>query len=335
MNIGIIGATGFTGIELVKILYKHPDFKISILTSESNQGKYLSDLYPFFKGIVNHRLVGNDFDMVKRNCDAVFLCLPHAEAQDAAAFFYNSGKIVIDLSADFRFSNNILYEKTYNVKHKYPELLKESVYGLSEIFKSEIKKTRLIANPGCYSTSVILPLYPLIKRELIYFDEMIIADAKSGVSGAGKKPTDKNLFCEVDEDFKPYSIFSHRHNPEINFILSELTDTNIEVLFTPHLLPISRGIETTMYTISDKPLEELINCVTEFYKNCPFVRIYTQPVPSVKNVAYTNFIDIGIYKQNDKVVIVSCIDNLLKGASGQAVQNLNIIAAIDETRGLL
>lgn len=331
MNIAIIGATGYTGFELIKIILKHPHLKIKYLTSDSSSGKKISEIYPFLKNLCDIELIPNDFDKIS-DVDAVFLCLPHGASMNAVKFFRERGVIVVDLSADFRISDPQIYEETYKENHKYPDLLKEAVYGIPELFENEIKQSKLIANPGCYPTSVIIPLFPLIKNNLISTD-FIIADSKSGVSGAGKNPTEKTHFCEVNEDFKPYGIFNHRHNPEIDFVLSR--NKNVHVIFTPHLLPINRGILSTIYTKSAANQNTIIDCLKEAYKGKNFVRIYEKDIPSIKNVANTNFIDIGIFKKGDNIIIVSAIDNLIKGASGQAVQNLNIIAGFKETDGLL
>ncbi len=335
MKAGIIGATGYTGFELVKILAKHKNVEISALTSDTYKGKKFSDIYPSLKSIVDTVLFDNNFELVAENCDVVFLCLPHAASQKAAAFFHSKDKTVIDLSADFRIKDKTLYENTYKIKHEYPDLLSQSVYGLPEIFEKDIKKAKIIANPGCYPTSVIMPLYPLLKENLIQ-KEHIIADSKSGVSGAGKKPSEKTHYCETNEDFKPYGIFSHRHNPEINHVLGEKLNENIDVLFTPHLLPVNRGIESTIYAQTNHSENILKDCLTEFYKDCPFVRIYdNSDIPALKNVRNTNFIDINIFQKGNQAVIVSCIDNLIKGASGQAVQNMNLIYGFEETDGLI
>jgi len=333
MKIAIIGATGYTGFELIKIALRHPHIELKYLTSDSSADKKISDIYPHLKGLCDMTLIPNDFNLIVSDIDAVFLCLPHGASMDAAKFFADHNKIVIDLSADFRISDREIYESTYRETHKYPDLLKEFVYGIPELFGDDIRKTKLIANPGCYPTSIILPLYPLIKNELIDTD-FIIADSKSGVSGAGKNPTEKTHFCEVNEDFKPYGIFNHRHNPEIDFILSR-SNKSIHVTFTPHLLPINRGILSTIYTKSKSNLDMIIKCLRDTYSDKTFVRIYEKDIPSIKNVAYTNFIDIGIYKDKDNIIIVSTLDNLIKGASGQAVQNLNVLSGFKETDGLL
>lgn len=333
MRIGIIGATGYTGFELIKILAKHSSVKISLLTSDSSAGSKISNIYPCLAKICDLTLQPNNYDEISDEVDAVFLCLPHGASQEAASFFYKRGKLVIDLSADFRIKDQYVYEKTYNTPHRAYDILKESVYGIPEIFYDEIKKARLIANPGCYPTSIIIPLFPLLKERVID-NSFIVADSKSGVSGAGKSPSPKTHFCEVNEDFKPYGIFSHRHNPEIDFILSKALN-NTHITFTPHLLPINRGIESTIYLKKTININ-LKNILEDFYKDSVFVRIRKDDsIPSIKDVTGTNFIDINIFEDRDNVIIVSCIDNLIKGASGQAVQNMNIAAGFNEEDGLL
>jgi N-acetyl-gamma-glutamyl-phosphate reductase len=335
MKVSIIGATGYTGFELVKILSGHEKISLSILSSDTYAGKIFSDIYPAMRKIADIKLSKNNFEFIAENSDIVFLCLPHAASQKAAAFFYEKDKIVIDLSADFRIKDRQLYEITYNVIHEFPHLLEKAVYGLPEIFSEEIKKTKLVANPGCYPTSIILPLYPLLKNNLIEYDN-IFADSKSGVSGAGKKPSEKTHFCETNEDFKPYGIFSHRHNPEINHILGRVVDNDIDITFTPHLLPVNRGIESTIYVKTENSVGRLKECLKEFYNNSHFIRIYDEgEIPSLKNVNNTNYADINIFQKNGKAIIVCCIDNLIKGASGQAVQNMNLICGYDETEGLV
>ena len=334
MKVSVIGATGYTGYELVKILASHPDFHISCLVSETYEGKAFSDVYPKLRNICDTVIMGRDYEKVADQSEAVFLCLPHAAAQDAAAFFHGKGLMVVDFSADFRLKDKELYETTYKVEQKYPALLNEAVYGMPEIFDKQIRGAKLVANPGCYPTSVITPLYPLIKEGLVE-PEGIIADSKSGVSGAGRKADLAFSFCECDENFKPYGIFTHRHNPEINHILAD-TGKQTDVLFTPHLLPTLKGIESTIYAKTSSTLEKLSECLKNFYNRRRFVRIYDNGfAPSISGVNDTNFIDIGLFVKGDRLIIVSCIDNLIKGSSGMAVQNLNIMCGFDESLGIL
>jgi len=334
MNVSVVGATGYTGYELVKILANHPEFEIKCLVSETYEGQLFSDVYPKLRNICNIKIIGRDYEAVAKESDAVFLCLPHAAAQDATAFFYNKGLKVVDFSADFRLKDKELYEATYNVDHNYPDLLANAAYGLPEIFADQIQNAQLVANPGCYPTSVITPLYPLLKERLIS-PEGIIADSKSGVSGAGRKASLAFSFCECNEGFKAYSIFNHRHNPEINHILKD-TGNKTDVLFTPHLIPASKGIESTIYAKTNCDLKTIATCLKEFYSNGRFVRIYDNGhLPSTADVTDTNFIDISLFVKDDRLIILSCIDNLIKGSSGMAVQNMNLMCGFDDTLGIL
>ncbi len=333
MRAGIIGATGYTGLELVKIILKHSFLELKVITSESYAGSKFSEVYPAFLGVCDMVLEENNINTVCEKADVFFLCLPHKAAMDTAAFLYNKGKIVIDLSADFRIKNKKIYEDTYNVTHTAEDLLEKAVYGQAEIFSEQIKKTSLIACAGCYPTSIITPLYPLLENSLIEDNNFIIADSKSGVSGAGRKPSLANIYCETNEDLKPYGIFSHRHNAEIDFILSG-AQTNTHVTFTPHLIPVTRGILSTIYIKTKADENTLRSAISSKYKGRFFVRL-RQDIPAIRYVANTNFIDIAVYKKDDTAIIVSAIDNLLKGASAQAVQCYNIMQNIDEKEGLI
>ncbi len=334
MNIAILGATGYTGFELIKLILKHKNFNLTVLTSENYVGNKISDIFPTLKSLCDITLTSNNIDKIAERADAIFCCLPHSKAMTTVAELYERNKIVIDLSADFRVDDSDLYEKTYNVKHTEKQLLPTAVYGLVEIFRDTIKNSKLIASPGCYPTSIIVPLYPLIKECLIDSNN-IIADSKSGVSGAGRKATLGNSFCEVNNSFMPYSIFKHRHNMEIDYILSKV-GLDVRTIFTPHLLPIQRGILSTIYTKSNQPLEKLYACLRDHYNDDKLIRIKDNSSNiEIKHVANTSFIDIALYKKDDNVIIVSALDNLLKGASSQALQALNIITNNDEYEGIL
>lgn len=332
MKVSVIGATGYTGVELVKLLSGHKYFEIASLTSESYAGQSFSSVYPALAGVCDTILSGNDIEKEAEKAEAFFLCLPHKTAMETAKILYNKGKLVADLSADFRVSDPQIYEKIYQTEHIAKELLAKAVYGQPELFGAYIKTARLIAVPGCYPTSVIVPLYPLIEKGLVD-TSFIIADSKSGVSGAGRKPSITNSFCEANEDFKPYGIFTHRHNSEIDFILSRVAP-NIKVTFTPHLLPINRGILSTIYFKTKATRDEIKSVWQQRYEGRRLVRIKDE-APAIKNVVGTSFIDIAIFKDGDRAIVVSAIDNLLKGASGQALQCMNIAAGFDEEEGLI
>lgn len=334
MRIGIIGATGYTGFELVKILLRHPEFQITSLTSTSLAGKPYSFVYPQLRGVVDNIIEEDDYEKCAEKVDAVFLCLPHTASQEAAAFFRAKGKKVADLSADLRLGSKDLYEFVYKVPHTQPSLFKEAVYGIPEIFGEEIKKTSLVAVPGCFPTSVIMPLYPLIQAGMIDCS-FIVADSKTGLSGAGRKATDTTHFCSVHENVQAYGVLNHRHNPEINYILSKSGRT-VDIVFTPHLVPIAKGIETTIYASSGSDIFKISKCLKEFYEGHKFVRVLSfGEVATTSNVRDTNFIDIAIFNKANKLVITSAIDNLIKGASGAAVQCMNLMCGLDETTGLI
>jgi len=334
MNISILGATGYTGFELLKLILKHPKFNLVGATSENQIGKTIDEIYPSIQGLSEIKLIATDPDHIADISDAIFCCLPHSASMDTVAKLYSKGKIVIDLSADFRMDNASLYESTYGVKHTAPELLNTAIYGIPELFRDDISKSKLIASPGCYPTSIIIPLYPLIKESAID-TTLLIADSKSGLSGAGRKASLATSFCEVNGSCRPYGILTHRHNVEIDHILSKI-GTEISLTFTPHLIPAARGLLSTIYSRSDRSIDELYSILMSYYKNDRLVRIKADgSVPDIKNVANTPFIDISLFKKDNKLIIISAIDNLLKGASAQSLQSLNIIAGIDEYTGLL
>lgn len=338
INVSIIGANGYTGLELMCILSNHSDVNIKHFVSRSNSGKKVIELYPNLFNLKDIEFENLDIDKISADSDVVFTALPHAASASICEKFYEKGVKVIDLSADFRYKDLSVYEKWYNVKHPNPKMNKNAVYGLPEIYKNEIKNASIIGNPGCYTTCSILPLYPLLKDKIINPDTIII-DAKSGTSGAGRKAIIENTFCEVNENFKAYGITTHRHASEIEQELSIAAGKKIMLSFNPHLLPLQRGILATIYCdISDSITnEDIFNTYNKYYKNQPFVNINQEGIlPELKHVKNSNYISIGykIDKRLNKVIIVSVIDNLIKGASGQAVQNMNIMFNLDETTGL-
>lgn len=336
---GIVGATGYAGAELVKILSAHPHVELTTVTSRQYAGMPFSDAFPFMRGLTD--LVCEEFDMdsFADKTDIVFTALPHKLPLSIVPRLIEKGKKVIDLSADFRFSDVKTYESFYQ-PHTARELLDIAVYGLCEVYADKIAQAKLIGNPGCYPTTVLLPLIPLLKNGMIECDA-IIADSKSGVSGAGRSLALGTHFCEVNEGFKAYKIDGHRHRPEMEEVLSREAGSQIRLTFVPHLLPLTRGMLTTLYTRAKAGVGagDIRNCLESFYKGRPFVRLFpdvNQP-PDVRYVQNTNFCDIGfhLHEETRQLVIVSAIDNLVKGASGQAVQNMNIMLGFDETSGLL
>ena len=335
-NVAILGASGYTGLETIRLLLNSSNYNISVLTADTKAGMNIGDVFPHLRHYDLPKLIKID-QINFNNIDAIISCLPHGKLQNIITSIPNNIKVV-DLSADFRFKDTSLYEKTYDTKHIAKTMQKEIIYGLTELNRKEIKNSRIIANPGCYPTSVLLPLIPILNDNLIDVKNIII-DSKSGVSGAGRTNKDYLLFGEVSESFMAYGVGYHRHKPEINSQLSEIIKSNIDVTFTPHLLPIKRGILSTIYIkIKDKyKIEDIKKCLNNKYKNEPFVNFYDNYIPNVHDVAGTNLCSIGIAYDRDSntCIIISVIDNLIKGASGQALQNLNLMFDIKETEGLI
>ena len=333
----IIGASGYTGAELVRILLNHDRVEISALVANSNAGVEISEIYPHLQNFTlpTMQKIGEvDFN----NVDVVFGCLPHATGQEIFKDLNQQYPylVIIDLSADFRLEDPKNYAKWYETEHKALALQENAVYGLSEINKNAIKNSKLIACPGCYPTSALLPLIPLLENKLIKEDNIII-DSKSGTSGAGRSLKQANLFCEINNSFKAYSIGGHRHIGEIEQELSKVSESHINIEFTPHLLPINRGILSTIYVdINDNfSVSDLQNCLKTKYEDEYFVN-YQETPASLSEVINTNFCVISVQKarNENKAIIICAIDNLCKGASGQAVQNMNLVFGFEEFEGL-
>ncbi|WP_028894395.1 N-acetyl-gamma-glutamyl-phosphate reductase [Syntrophorhabdus aromaticivorans] len=332
LKAGIIGATGYTGLALISTLLSHPDAAITLITSNTYKGKRISDIFPLLKGRFEDGLVPTNEDH-RDKCDVYFLCLPHGTSMESARALYNGKALIVDLSADFRFEDLRIYESAY-IPHTAKELIPHAVFGLPELYRDKIKGAKLIGNPGCYPTSAILGLYPLLKAGLVSGD--IFVDSKSGVSGAGREARLGSLFCEVSEGFRAYNVGVHRHEPEIQKEVSKLADSKI--MFVPHLLPMNRGILTTIYSRLKEPLKtkDVLELYRKTYEGEPFVRIMDEGVyPDTRFVRFSNYCDIGLKAFDDgRIVIISAIDNLVKGASGQAVQNMNVALGINETTAL-
>lgn len=333
----IVGATGYTGAELVRIIAGHPQVELSLLTSRNYAAERFAAVYPAMAGVVDLTCEAYDVDRVCESADFIFTALPHKLPMDIVPELLRRNKRVIDLSADFRFQDVSQYEAAYQ-EHSAPQLLPESIYGLPEIYADVIKTARLIGNPGCYPTSALLALIPLLKAQCVEAD-MLIIDAKSGLSGAGRSASVATLFCEVNESFKAYKIAEHRHIPEMEAVLKQAAGLEVRLTFTPHLVPMSRGMLTTIYlqlkgkTNSD----DIAHALNSFYKEAPFVRILPHGTSAdTLHVRGTNFCDIGfkVDERNRRLILVSAIDNLVKGAAGQAVQNMNIMLGLDERAGL-
>jgi len=338
LKVFICGGSGYTGGELLRILSNHPGVIVTGATSERSAGKSVTDLFPHLYKYSNLVFEPLRTDEILIKADLFFMALPHGESQEAVDFLVNNGKKVIDLSADYRLRDAKTYEKWYKVPHKFQNTLKKAVYGLPEIYRHKIKKASLVANPGCYPTGAILGLLPALKNKIVSTSSIII-DSKSGASGAGRKADIAVSFCEVNEGFKAYAVGTHRHTPEIEQEFSFLSGKHITVNFTPHLLPVDRGILTTLYgpLIKKATSHDVVKMYKNAYKKEPFVRVLEYGTyPNIKNVRGTNFCDIGVTvnERTDTLIVVTAIDNLVKGASGQAVQNMNIMMGFDEKTAL-
>lgn len=337
IRVGIIGVTGYTGKELLKILIGHPEVEVISITAKMDGGR--TKIGRIFKDLEKEcELICEDYKGVDsiKGADLVFTSLPHGVSMGIVPKIIDEGKRVIDLSADFRLKDPSLYRRWYGVEHTCKPLLEEAVYGLPELYRDRIREACLVANPGCYPTSVILALAPLLRQGLIELDTIIV-DAKTGISGAGRNPSLVNYFPERNENLTPYKVTSHQHIPEIEQELSLLASKDIRITFTPHLIPINRGILSSIY-VSVRLNEDIHKRYLEFYKDEPFVRILPEgEVVETREVEGSNYCDIALWKDSridGRVVIFSCIDNLGKGGAAQAVQNMNIMYGFQETTGL-
>lgn len=338
LRVFICGGSGYTGGELLRILSQHPKAVVTGVTSQKSAGKSVTELFPHLRKYANLVYEPLQKESILKKADLFFMALPHGESQTAVDYFFRQGKMVIDLSADYRLRDAGVYERWYKVPHAFQATLKKAVYGMPEIYRNKIKKSRLIANPGCYPTGAVLGLLPAIKNRLIDLSFLVI-DAKSGTSGAGRKADISVAFCEVNEGFKAYAVGTHRHIPEIEQELSLLAGKDLIVNFTPHLLPVDRGILTTMYArLGKKTSAEAVEKIyRDTFKGEPFVRILPYGLyPNIKNIKGTNYCDIGmkLNERTDTLIVVTAIDNLVKGASGQAVQDMNIMLGFDEKLSL-
>jgi N-acetyl-gamma-glutamyl-phosphate reductase len=337
-RIGILGTTGYTGRELIRILLRHRGVEMTYLAARVEEPTPLEVSFPEFRGM-GLLLQPLDLDAIIESCDICFVCLPHKDAMEHVADLRRAGKVVIDLSADFRFANPSIYEAVYGVEHVAREFNSEAVYGLPEIYRDRLKDTDLIACPGCYPTSILLGLAPLRSKNLVNW-QGIIADSKSGVSGAGRKPSPTTHYHECNESISAYNIGLHRHQPEIEERLSEWVDSDVMLTFAPHLTPMDRGILSTIYiTLLDHTEEDTLHEIYEnFYRDEPFVRVLPPgQQPRTKAVSNTNYCDIAltVVPEAGLLVITSAIDNLIKGASGQAAQCFNIRVGYSENEGLM
>ncbi len=338
IKVGIIGATGYAGKELIHLLLRHAGVEIVSLSAKLPANTTsLSPIFPEFKGIIDLPCINfEDVEPIAKIVDLVFLALPHTVSMKIVPEFLEAGKKVIDLSADFRLQDAAVYEQWYHVQHTCPKTINEAVYGLPELYREEIKKARLIANPGCYPTSAILGVAPILNKGLVDLNHIMV-NSVSGVSGVGREPSLKAHFPERNESFAAYSVGIHRHIPEIEQELGKLGGQEIKITFVAHLAPMDRGILSTIYLQLKKEidLKNLFALYNEFYSSCPFVRI-REEFPETKWVTGTNYCDISIKedKRMRRLIVLSSLDNLIKGASGQAVQNMNLMYGFEETSGL-
>ena len=337
MKVSIVGATGYTGAELLRLLTSHPQAEIIHITSESQTGASISSVYPHLKGFYDKKLSSmGDLKQIAQDSDAVFIGLPHGHAMAAGKTILEGGARIIDLGADYRFKDTAVYEKWYKLEHTHKEAT--AVYGLTELYREKVKEAVIVGNPGCYTTASILALAPLVKNQLVELDTIIV-DAKSGVSGAGRSLSLTSHFSETAESFQAYNVGGHRHTPEIEQALTEYAGQNVMINFTPHLVPMVRGILATSYAKLKTGIqpEQVDEAYQNMYANEFFVRLLGRGgYPATKHTRGSNFCDIGwhIDARTGRVIVLSAIDNLVKGASGQAVQNLNAMFGLDERLGL-
>lgn len=338
IKVGILGANGYTGYELVRLLLAHPNVELAYLGSRSFKGRVYSEIYASLQGICDLKCDDKALSEISQSLDCVFTATPQGFCMQEISEKVLSHCKIVDLSADFRLKNAQIYEKWYKIEHKAPQFLGEAVYGLSEIHRSQIKKARLVANAGCYTTCAILSLYPLIKAGVAELNSIII-DAKSGKSGAGRSERLDNLFCETNENFAAYGVSTHRHTPEIEAQLALAAGREFALQFTPHLVPMQRGILSTAYVNLTRHLseDEVREIYERFYGHEPFVKLLPKGIlPQTRFVKGTNFVHLNavLDERTKRLIIIAALDNLIKGAAGQAVQNMNLLFGFDERVGL-
>jgi len=339
IRVAIVGASGYVGGEVLRLLIIHPKVKIVEATSERSAGQPVSTSFPNISGLTDITYERLDPERLAKKADLIILALPHKRSAPVAAIIHKEGKRLIDLSADLRLKDKDVYKKWYGEEHSHPELLKKAVFGLTELNRDKIRVADIVSNPGCYPTGAILGLAPLVEKGIIE-PKGIVIDSKSGVSGAGRSPDTGYLFSEVNEGVKAYKVGVHRHTPEIEQELSLLAGERVNVSFTPHLIPMDRGILTTIYTSIKKDISEqsLLSLYKRYYSGNTFIRILDQGIfPYTKDVRGTNFCDIGLRldQRVGRIIVITAIDNLGKGAAGQAIQNMNLMMGIQEIEGLI
>ncbi|QEG02660.1 N-acetyl-gamma-glutamyl-phosphate reductase [Stieleria maiorica] len=346
LSVALIGATGYTGLEVARLLTQHPHAELTVATARAEAGNPIASVHPSLAGRLDLHLEELDPAEIGKRCDVAMCCLPHAASAKTVKQLVDAGVRVIDFSADFRLSSLEVYESWYDVKHPWPERVGRTVYGLPEFYADEIASADVVANPGCYPTSAILPLAPLIRAGLIRSDDIII-DSKSGVSGAGRSAKVGTLYCETNESIAAYAVGSHRHQPEIEDLVERISGRATDVLFTPHLTPMSRGILSTIYVrpaeglaeegrsvgSADAAIERVMQCWRDCYAGSPFVTPVDH-LPATAHVAGTNYVQMAVRRNGERLVLLSAIDNLAKGASGAAIQNMNVMFGYDQKSGL-
>ncbi|PKL83683.1 MAG: N-acetyl-gamma-glutamyl-phosphate reductase [Ignavibacteriae bacterium HGW-Ignavibacteriae-3] len=336
INVGIVGAAGYSGAELIKLLLNHPEAEILKLFGHSSAGNRIEDVYISLRGMISLEIEAFD-ETALSGIDLLFVALPSGSSMKVIEKACAAGVKVIDLGGDFRLNDKVVFSKYYKHEHTAPELLNEAVYGLSEWNENKIASAQLIANPGCYPTSILLALIPLLKNNLLK-DELISIVSYSGTSGAGKSSSSNMMFSEVNESVRAYKVGEHQHIPEIKQYLKLFTGVEHKFSFVPHLLPVTRGIYSTIHVnlkggVTEESISETFK---SYYEDAPFMRMTYPSIPEMKDVLHTNFCDIGFkLYENNSLVLFSTIDNLVKGAAGQAIQNMNIMFGLAQTEGLL
>jgi N-acetyl-gamma-glutamyl-phosphate reductase len=333
IKVGIVGSTGYTALELARLLVSHDGAEVVAATSRADAGKSIAAVHPSLAGRLDVTIETLDANSLADRCDVVMCCLPHGASAETVRDLSAHGTRVVDFSADFRLSDVGVYEKWYGVTHPWPERIGNTAYGMPEFFADQIRDADIVANPGCYPSSAILPLAPLVEAALIDPADIIV-DSKSGVSGAGRSPKLGTLYCEANESIAAYAVASHRHQPEIDDLVSRISGTSTSALFTPHLTPMDRGILSTIYV---RPrggrAADVMDLWRKRYASCPFI-MAVDHLPATKHVAGTNYVQLTARDAGDRLVLVCAIDNLGKGASGAAVQNMNVMFGLPETTGL-
>lgn len=334
IRVGIIGVSGYTGRELLRILKHHPNVQISEVFGSHSKGAFLSELHPMLN--LKSDLKVKDFFSESHECDAYFVCVPHGKAQDIVSLLYEEGKRVIDLSADYRLKEASVYESTYGVTHNHKDLLQIAVYGMPEIFREKIRNASIVANPGCLARAALLSLYPLLDAGLVKSNDFAVIDAKTGVSGAGKSLREDLHFPHMNENLKPYSPLHHRHVPEIIQEVRNYAGFTINLMFVPHLVAIDRGVLISTYLNSSHEITKrnLFEIFKDFYASSPFVQVIYDGLPEIKSVRGTNYVQVGFETTHYGFVVFVALDNLASGASANAVHNMNIMFDFKETAGL-